>query len=210
MTGDERHGREMTMNAHFAWGLAMWGSADIAAEQSNLLLACYGYYYSVFHAGVALIATDHSYHLDDMKQMRHSKLESWLQGRLELNSQMDFAMLQGFRESTSYLGMGSPSAKLRVIRGHPFGFDLGSRRLGFAEAVREASDASRRIVLEVLGQLEQFCAHEGWRGPKCGDGDWVTEYLQEDLLLSVIPRGGNGGKMLSRAFSLLDASNGDS
>ena len=97
------------MNAHFCWSLAMWGSADMAREQSNYIVACYGYYYSVYHAGFALICTDHSFHTEDMLQMKHSKIESWLSDRLPLKLALDFTLLRRYREVTSYLGMDQPA-----------------------------------------------------------------------------------------------------
>lgn len=40
-------------------------------------------------------------------------------------------------------------------------------------------------------------------GPKKGDGDWLDEYMQEDVLLCVIPRGENGARIYDKAFSFL-------
>ena len=44
MDQDEQHERDMNLNAHFAWGLAMWASAEIALEEGLLLPAAISYY----------------------------------------------------------------------------------------------------------------------------------------------------------------------
>lgn len=202
---DEQHQREMRMNAHFCWALAMWGSAEGSRIHSGYIAAVYAYYYSAFHAAVALIATDRTFHLDHMHEMRHGTVEAWLRERLPWQLQRDFALLRGCREATSYLGMGEPAGKLAIVRGYPLLVDVGSAlpRLTFFEAVQEASHASSRLIHHALRALEEHCASAKWSGPKRGDERWLEEYLQEDVLLSVIPRDDDGHVILKYAFSFL-------
>ena len=93
--------------------------------------------------------------------------------------------------------------KLQVVRGHPFGFKNGQKRYDFFEAVGEAKEASTRVVLFILDEIEKFCAQNQWRGPRRNDEQWLEEYLQEDVLLNIIPRDQNGITILQRSFSLL-------
>lgn len=195
----------MNMNAHFCWGLAMWGSADLAREHHSYLVSCFGYYYSVFYAGFALMNTDHTFHLESMKRTKNKKVENWLDDRLPFTMSDDFKLLRAFREVTSYLGMEDPASKLRVVRGHPFGFDFGTERVDFFDAVERAKNASRNLITYILSEIESFCIKNGWRGPKKGDDDWLDEYLQGDVLLRVIPRGEKGALIYKKAFSLLEA-----
>ncbi len=205
MTDDEQHEREMSMNAHFCWALAMWGSAEAAREHSGYIAASYAYYYSVFHATFALITTDHTFHCENMREIKHSKIEAWLRERLPLKLQRDHALLRGCREATSYLGMGNPANKLQVVRGHQLLVEPGGDQepMRFFEAIEEASHASSRLIHHVLQELEKHCNSAGWRGPKRGDEQWLEEYLQEDVLRSIVPRDENGRVILKHAFSFL-------
>lgn len=207
MDDQEKHEREMNLNAHFCWALAMWGSAEVAREQSNNIVACYGYYYAGFHAGFAFLNTDHTFHMDSMREIKHGKVESWLNDKLPFRLSVDYSLLRQYREATSYLGMDTPANKMCVVRGHPFGFTLDSegRAINFYAAVQEASGASARLVRHLLAEIEKHCALHGWRGPKRGDSAWLEDYLQEDVLLGVIPRNKEGKNILGRAFSLLNA-----
>ena len=189
----------MNLNAHFAWSLAMWGSADVAREENNFLLAPIGYYYSAFHSGFSLINTNHTIHVEDFTQVGHSQLVSWL----PIDLILDFNLLRGIRETINYLGAGNPQFKLKIVRGHPFLYTLGKKDLPFFDTILEARDVSQRFIYKTLEKIEKFCSTEGWRGPKRGDNEWQTEYLGEDLLLNVIPRNDQGKEILRRAFSLL-------
>lgn len=168
MDSSEQHQRTMNINAHFCWGLAMWGSAEIARENQSYLVACFGYYYSVFHTGFAWMNTDHTFHLESMNRVKHSKVESWLHDHLPLDLSIDFKLLRTFREVTSYLGMENPVSKLRVVRGHPFGFDFGTERVDFFDAVERAQIASQDLITHILSELESFCSDHGWRGSEEG------------------------------------------
>lgn len=205
MNEDEKHNRNMNMNAHFAWALVMWGSAELARERENYLCSQISYYYSTFHAGFAVINTDHTFHFEDMKRISHSKVEDWLESKLPLELIHDFKILRQVRETINYLGSDEPASKLRIVRGHPFGFHIGVKSLSFFEMVSEASYSSKRIILYLLNEIEDFCHTQSCWGPKRGSTLWQEEYLQEDLFLGVIPRGNDGVEILKRAFSLLEA-----
>ena len=203
---EEKHNRIMNMNAHFAWALAMWGSAEIAMEEENYISAIIGYYYSIFHAGFSLANTDHTFHFEDMKRIKHAKVQSWLKNKLSNKLNDDFRIIRWVRENVNYLGAQTPASKLRIIRGHPFGFniDMWHGKISFFEMVNKTSHSSKNIILHILTILESYCKENKWPGPKKGDDWWVDEYLQEDVLLNVIPRGKSGIKILKKAFSLLD------
>lgn len=200
MNTKEKHQRILNLNAHFAWALAMWGSADVAREESNFLLAPIGYYYSAFHSGFALVNTNHTIHLENLKQVGHSQLVSWLP--LELT--FDFNILREIRETTNYLGVGDPQTKLSIVRGHGFRYILGSKHISFFDSILDARNYSLRFIHKTLDRIEEFCRQEKWPGPKRGDDNWQTEYIDEDFLLNVIPRSHQGPEILMRAFSVLD------
>ena len=185
MTDDEQHQREMNMNAHIAWAFALLGSAEVANERGNSLSAAITYYYSSFHAGFALINTDHTFQMESMQRIRHSKVESWLENRLPIKLHEQYVLLRNLREAVNYLGMESPASKLHVVRGHPFGFDIKtltiSKRLTFFEMLKFAGESSTAIIAFILGEIEKHCQQEGLRGPKRGNDEWLTEYIQEDF-----------------------------
>lgn len=204
MNETEQHMREANLNAHFCWALAMWGSAEVASENESYLVASFGYYYSAFHAVLAMISTDHTFHLEDMSRITHEKVESWLESRGSLVRVLDFKLLRSLREVTSYLGVGDPISKLRVVRGHPFGFDLGGEHVTFFASIDAARSAARNLLDFALAAIGLHCEAAGWRGPRRGDRNWLEEYLQEDALLWVVPRGGSGAKLLAKAFAVLE------
>jgi hypothetical protein len=115
--------------------------------------------------------------------------------------------LRLLREAVNYLGMESPASKLQVVRGHPFGFDIKtltiSKRLKFFEMLEFAGGSSTAIIAFILGEIEKHCQQEGWRGPKRGDDEWLNEYIQEDLLLNVLPDGPDRVEILKRGFSMV-------
>ncbi len=203
MDDKEQHLREMNIGSHIAWGAAMWGSAEAAKESNNYMNAVIGYYYAVFHVGFALINTDHTFHLENMKSMKHNKIEKWLEDQLHWKDDIDYKTLRRVRENVNYLGMGEPSTKLMVVRGHQFGYDLGHEKVDFFDMVEKASESSRRIFENIFQQIEDFCVTNKWQPLQHGREYYFDEYLDEDVLLNVLPRDKDGLVALKKAMNLI-------
>lgn len=197
------HTRQMNLNAHFAWALAMWASAEAAHKRENTMLAAIGYYYSAFHAGFAVVNTSLTIPVEKLVRITHSALRDYLDPLLPPMSMLHFVLLQEIREAINYLGATSPESKLRIVRGHGFGFDLGDTQITFTRGLEMAHKQSLQFLGLCLSVLEEFCAKEGIVGPKRGDAYWASEHLDDDVLLHVIPRNGDGNAILQRAFTLL-------
>ncbi len=204
MTKEEIHNRVMNMNAHFAWAIAMWGSAKNSKDEGNFLLAPIGFYYSTFHAGFALLNIDHTMHLEHLKRTSHSDLGKKLSNHLDIDNQNNFILLREIREAINYLGMEMPEGKLKLVRGHEFGFDLGANgKYNYFQLVELSEDKSKTFIKFCLNKIQKHCeANVGWRGPKFNDDEWYDEYLQEDAFISVIPEK-NRANILRSAFELL-------
>lgn len=211
MDQNEAHERTMNLNAHMAWAFALLGSAEIANERGNSLCAAIAYYYSAFHAGVAWINTDYTFHLEDMKRIKHSKVESWLENRLPQKLHEQYWILRELREVVNYLGMETPAKKLQVVRGHPFGFEIKAltmvKRMSFFDLLAHADKSTKAILDHILSEIETHCAAAHWRGPKHGDDEWLMEYLQGDLMLNVLPEGPDRGQILLRGFAMVSEPN---
>lgn len=203
MNDKEKHFRKMNIGAHIAWGAAMWASAEVAKESKNYLNSVIGFYYSVFHLGFALINTDHSFHVDNMKRISHKKVEKWLETHLHFNENINYKILRIVRENINYLGMGSPASKLRIVRGHPFGYGFGYEKVDFFEMVEKASKSSKKIFDKLLGKIEVFCKQNHWQPLQFGREYYIEEYLSEDVLLNVLPREQDGIKVLKIASDLI-------
>ncbi len=203
MTGSEKHQREMNIGSHIAWAAAMWSSGALAREQKNHLVASIGYYYCVYHIGFALINTDYSFHFDDMRQIKHNKVEKWLKNHLDSHDNGDYKMLRFVRENINYLGMESSERKLRVVRGHPFGYDLNNQKIPFDEMIFKCHESSRRIFLLLLNEIETFCKREFWQPLQFGRDYYISEYLGEDLLLGILPRENGGQEIFKNLVQLI-------
>lgn len=201
---DDLHTRQMSMNAHFAWALAMWASAEAAHQRRNTLLAAVGYYYSAFHAGFAVVNTNLVIPNEKLVQITHSALKGYLEPLLPAGGMIHYELLQGIREGVNYLGADSAAGKLKVVRGSDFGFDLGGVKVTFDRSLEMAQKQSLSFLRICVSVIEAFCAQQKLVGPKRGDSHWVSEYLDEDLLLGVIPREGDGIQIVNRAASLLE------
>lgn len=204
MTQEEIHKRTMNLNSHFAWSIAMWGSAKFSKDRGNFLLAPIGFYYAAFHSGFALLNIDHTMHLEHLARTSHSALESKLENHLDMINQKRYKLLREIRENINYLGMGEPSSKLSVVRGHPYGFDLGNdERYNYFELVEIAERESEEFIKYCLSKIESHCSeNEFWRGPKMNSWEWYDEYLQEDAFITIIPET-NRTEILKSAFGLL-------
>ena len=200
---DDLHTRQMNLNAHFAWALAMWASAEAARKRQNTLLAAIGYYYSAFHAGFAVVNTNLTIPPEKLVRITHSALRDYLEPLLPPLSMVHYGLLQDIREAINYLGADATEGKLRIVRGHGFGFDLGGVRITFARGLEMAQKQSLQFLGLCLSVLEEFCTRQKITGPKRGDTHWASEYLDDDVLLHVIPREGDGLEILQRALSLL-------
>jgi len=203
IAADDLHQRQMNINAHFAWALTMWASAEAAHKRQNHLLAAVGYYYSAFHAGFAVVNTNMDIPKEKLVQITHSVLKDYLEPLLPPGGMWHYELLQGIREGVNYLGADAPEGKLRIVRGNGFSFDLGESRFTFERSLEMAHKQSLSFLRVCVATLETFCAAHKIVGPKRGDSYWVTEYLDEDFLLGVIPREGNGIQIVNRAASLL-------
>ena len=174
----------MNINAHFAWALAMWASAEAAQKRQNHLLAAVGYYYSAFHAGFAVVNTNLDIPKEKLVQITHSALKGYLEPLLPFPGMWYYEILQAIREGVNYLGADTPQGKLRIVRGNGFGFDLGSKKVTFGQSLEMAHKHSLSFLRVCVAKLEAFCSQHKITGPKRGDSYWVSEYLDEDLLLA--------------------------
>jgi hypothetical protein len=199
------HARQMNINSHFAWALAMWASAESAHQQKNTLLAAVGYYYSAFHAGFAAANTNLDIPPENLVRITHAKLKEYLEPMFPgFGGMYSYELLQGVREAVNYLGADGPTGKLRIVRGNGFGFDEGGGvRYSFERALERAHQHSLIFLRAALVRIESFCSTHRVTGPKSGDSYWIEEYIDEDFLLGVIPREAEGLKIVARASALL-------
>ena len=201
MDQQEQHNREMNIGAHLAWSAAFMASGNAADTQQNLLGAAFSYYYSVFHAGFALINTDHTFHMPDMERIHHNKVESYLEQNLPFMMVNKAKNLRVTREFLSYLGAEGPREKLMIVRGHPISSSLGTENIrGLVDFARSDSE---EIFKYIYSAIEQYCKENSWQPLKSGREYYVDEYLDEDILLNVIPRDLNGTSIVRRALELL-------
>jgi hypothetical protein len=193
----------MGLNAHFAWGLAMWGSGDVAREDSNTMLAPIGYYYAAFHSGYALV---HSYpyvKFESLSKMGHSKLALMLPEIPKLRYRFNF--LREVRETINYLSGDSQAQRLRIVRGHTLRFVLFEKPgYSYSKILEQARDTSKKFLSQILQCLQTVDPNVIDRVPERGESMWVEEYLGEDVLLGIIPRNNTGPRILRKAFDLID------
>ena len=203
MNKQEQHKREMNIGAHLAWSAAFLASGNAADSGQNLLAAAFSYYYAVFHAGFALINTDHTFHMPDMERIHHNKIESYLEGNLPTSMATKAKNLRAAREFLSYLGAGAPEGKLRIVRGHPVSTALGTRDIrGLVDLTRKDSEELFKHLYEAV---EDFCKNKAWQPLRFGRGYFVDEYLDEDVFLNIIPRDASGILIVKRALDLLSS-----
>jgi hypothetical protein len=203
LSDEERHQRTMNLNAHFAWALAMWGSADVAREQGNYMLAPIGFYYAAFHAGFAYLNSIKSIPFKTLSRMGHARLAKLLGKIIGEQLVNDLNLLREIRETINYLGHDTPRQKLQIVRGHGFGFQFIDKKVPFTELVAIAEKKSHAFVLSILDLFAHANLGVVDRVPRRGDEEWADGYLGDDVLLAIIPREESGPKILTRAFSLL-------
>lgn len=205
MTEAEHGNRIWNMNAHFAWALVLWGSAEISRKRCNWLLAPIGFYYAAFHAGFALVNANHEVPASHLKRISHSRLQRYLKTMLAPQVMDDFQFLRGLREWINYLGSNTPSRKFRIVRGDPISLKIASSKFSYADALALASERSARFIEGVLVRIEEFgqTKTERWPHPIRGDVGWL-DYLGEDVLFAIIPREMDGTAILQIAFELVD------
>lgn len=181
------HDRISLINAHFAWSLFFWGSAECSLQDRNLLPAMIGFYYSAFHAGYALAASDHRNPDDSLRRVRHAEVQAWVIAEKSRELTVAFLFLRKCRESFSYLGFPTGLDRLHVVRGAPTGIALRAKSFSFEESVQEGKAASEWFMnacwIRAADRLKKDPA--GARLPVRGSQDWLTEYLGEDALISV-------------------------
>jgi len=202
---EEIQTRQMNLNAHFAWALTMWASAESAHQQNNTLLAAVGYYYSAFHAGFAAVNTNLDIPPEKLVRISHATLKGYLEPMFSAMGMYHYELLQGIRESVNYLGADGPTGKLGIVRGNGFGFDEGGGvRYSFERALERANMHSLLFLRLCLARIETFCLNHEITGPKRAESFWIEEYIDEDFLRGVIPADGEGLRILNRAASLLE------
>jgi hypothetical protein len=205
MTDDDpQHNRTMNLNAHLAWAIGFWGSADAARTDGNLMLAPIGYYYSTFHAAYAYLNAVPGIEPATFERMGHSQLSNLIEHHLGVELRADFERLREVRETINYLGFGEPRKKLRIVRGHPLYFVVGDDEYSFVQIVELAKDKSHAFITGVLDKLAGLKLKAVDTIPIRGDVDenWFQEYMQEDTLLGVISED-TRGRILSLARGLL-------
>jgi hypothetical protein len=205
MTYDHaQHNRTMNLNAHFAWAMGLWGSAEAARADGNLMLAPIGYYYSTFHAAYAYLNAVPGIEPATFELMGHSQLSNLIERHLSVELRGDFDRLRDVRETINYLGFGEPTAKLRIVRGNPLYFVIGDKQYSFVQIVDMAKDRSHAFITGVLDKLAGLKVKAVDTVPIRGDVDenWLQGYMQEDMLLGVMSDYMRG-RVLSLACGLL-------
>jgi hypothetical protein len=197
----ERHAREANIGAHLAWAAAFSASADHAADGGNVLAAAISYYYSVFHAGFALMNTDASRNFQDFSRIHHNQVESFLLDRLEFGLRQKVSNLRVTREFLNYLGAGEALAKLRIVRGQRFDTGLGTSNVD--ALVEIAQRESKEVFGRIYDLIEQHCRKHEWQPLWAGREVFVTEYLDDDAFLNVIPLRAAGGDIRAAAVRVL-------
>jgi hypothetical protein len=200
---DDADNRTMNLNAHFAWALAMWGSADVAREEGNFMLAPIGFYYAAFHAGFSYLNSIKGIPLETLTRMGHGRLATLLDKYVGDDKLVeDLNLLREIRETINYLGHDTPAQKLQIVRGHGFGFQFIDKKVSFAELITMAQKKSRAFIFSILELFTYANMSVVNRVPRRDDEEWVDSYLGDDFLLAIIPREANGPKILMRALSL--------
>jgi hypothetical protein len=168
------------------------------------MLAPIGFYYSTFHAGYAFLNAVPGLSPRTFDRMGHSQLAGLIESHLNSELRSHFEILREVRETINYLGVGEPNSKLKVVRGHPFGFTIGSENLSYVDAIEMTKERSRAFLYGALDQLSGMPSRIVDAFPRRADDDqnWLQEYIQEDMLLNVI--GGDArGRVMSRVLTLL-------
>jgi len=188
--------RHLNIHSHFAWSAGFWGSARQAEESGNFLLAPIGFYYSAFHAGYAAACTNLDIPNESFSRIGHAQLKGYLESILPTSSLLSFNFLQDVRETINYLGAGSPNSKARVVRGHGFGFDTTP----YFDCIPQCRIHAVRVIRESQRVIREFGRAHSVNIPDINSESWITEFLDDDLFLNVIPRTGDGPAILNRAF----------
>lgn len=188
--------RRLHIHAHFAWAAAFWGSAKVAQEDSNYLLAPIGYYYAAFHVGFATICTNLDIQDESLKRMGHSQLKAYLEPLVPFFTLEKFAFLQDVREGINYLGAKSPIGKASIVRGHGFGF--GST--DYFACVEKCRIQSAEVISDCHEVIERFAITSGINYPDLNSDWWIHEFLDDDLLRGVIPREDAGIRAIKLGF----------
>jgi len=203
MESAEMTHREHNLNAHFAWALALWGSAETSRQAGSTLCAAYSYYFSVVHAGYAWMNALPRIPIEDLQKVDHQVVLKHLGFYLIGDHANELFKLKQIREATSYLAIPEPATKLRIVQGHPFGFTTEHTNRSFFEALDDASLSSKSLLLHLLSQIQHFSTISKIRSPAMGDATWQNEYLNEDMFLHVFPEKSRG-HILRTGFSILN------
>lgn len=188
MSDREQHNRTMNLNAHYAWSFALWSSAESARTTGNMVLAPIGYYYSSFHSAYAYLNAVPGITPSTFERMGHQPLSNLIEQHLGNDLQKDFDEMRDLREAINYLGMGEPSGKLRVLRGHALRFVTPSQSIGLQDMILRARDKSRAFIIKTLDKVVELPSKAVDTFPRRGDADenWLTEYMGEDIYLGLM------------------------
>lgn len=196
MTRPTANDRRLHIHSHFAWAAAFWGSARVAQQDANYLLAPIGFYYSAFHAGFAAACTNLDIANESLKQVHHSQLTNYLESILPLEAMLSYAYLQDIREGINYLGAESAERKAQIVRGSEFGF--GSTP--YFECIERCREHSVKFLRHAQQTIADFAQKNSINYPDLNSDWWIQEFLDDDVLRCVIPREKDGLRALDLAF----------
>ncbi len=152
-------------------------SENTYRQTSSVLLAPIGFYYSVFHIGIAMLYMEHSTSPEELKHMRHSTLESLVKDRLVNRKIISGEYIKTLRKLREY----------REYANYVFGERL--TRYEYKSVVSELYEQTEAIFDSALTFIQQVqvevCAKHGLYYPiqtAIGDGfgdDLIRAYLSE-------------------------------
>lgn len=188
---DIRHSRTMNLNAHFAWGFALWASAEELRTSGNFILAPVGYYYSCFHSGYAYLNAIPGIEPSTFDRMGHQQLSNLIEQHLNNDLRAIFDEMRELREIINYLGFNDPASKLGIMRGKTLRFGDAQQSQSFENKIIEARDKSRNFIISTLDEVRSLSNRAVDRIPRRGDNDedWLQEYMQEDIYLNIMSNG---------------------
>lgn len=197
MTRATPEDRRLYIHSHFAWAAAFWGSARVAEQDGNFLLAPIGYYYSAFHSGFAAVCTNLDIPNESLKRMGHSQLKEYLEPIFPADAMISYLYLQDIREGINYLGVETPEQRVAVVRGHDFYFGSAP----YFKCISNCREHSVRFLRHAQYVISIFGRSKAINYPDLNSEWWVQEFLGEDLFRCVIPGERNGQRALKLAFA---------
>lgn len=190
------------VSSHIVLSAAMWASADLAKKQQYDYHSLLYFDYAISHMALSFMSTIHDIGADDINRMKYRDTVHWLLKGIPDKHLQEYSTV---RTIIDRLNITSPNLETALERG----FISGCHNVQEIpchcriSAIEQVESISLHLFNSLLQKIECYCQLHQQTPLLLGRKYFIDHYLDEELLLEVIPNQRGSLRAMQCAIALI-------